>query len=347
MERGLTCGNMRAFLNLLMAASLVALCSCMHQSKKITQRFFALDTVIDVTLYSDSPRAKDDLDSLERLVTALDTQLSISTGASSVYRINHRASALQEVSGPLKVIMAVCREEWRRSGGLFDVTVGPFKYLYGLESHQEKHHVPDSGELVKALSCIGFGRIEFINDSILRFPPCVGVDLGGIAKGHVLEQARRFLLSKGHASFMVNLGGDLIVNGLKPDGTQWNIGIRDPRSDEQTYIARLAVSDIAVFTSGDYERFFIENGKRYHHLFNPKTGLPGSCNRSATVVGKDPLAVDAVVKTAFLMPAPDALSYLDSRGMRGFIVDSLGNAWASKGVKDILTVVDSLRVNYR
>ena len=102
-----------------------------------------------------------------------------------------------------------------------------------------------------------------------------------------------------------------------------------------------------MFTSGDYERYFIENNKRYHHIFNPQTGLPGSCNRSATAVGEDILAVDAAVKTAFLLPAPDALSYLTSRGMRGLIIDSVGIAWASKGLKDILSMDSSLQTQYR
>jgi thiamine biosynthesis lipoprotein len=145
---------------------------------------------------------------------------------------------------------------------------------------------------------------------------------------------------------MINLGGDLIASGTKPSGKPWLIGIRDPR-DDQGLSARLTVSNTALFTSGDYERFFIENGRRYHHIFNPKTGLPGTCNRSATAVGTDILAVDAAVKTAFLIPAPQALSYLHSRGMRGLLIDSAGVAWASTGLKDILSVDSGFTVQYR
>ena len=107
------------------------------------------------------------------------------------------------------------------------------------------------------------------------------------------------------------------------------------------------VARTSVFTSGDYERFFFENNRRYHHLFNPKTGLPGLLNRSATVVGNDPLAIDAAVKTAFLMPSAEAIVYLTSRNMQGFIIDSGGGIWASKGIKDMLVPDSSLKVNYR
>ncbi len=327
------------------SAVLLTMCLCGNVPKKITHRFFALDTVIDVTLYSNDKSAQDRLDSLERLVLALDTQLSISRPQSEIHRINHAADSVQHLSGVLREILSACRSEWKASNGLFDVTVEPLKFLYGLESHQEKHHVPSDVELTKTKEKIGFGRITFINDSTLILPKDMHIDLGGIAKGYVLKRAREFLESRGYASFMINLGGDLIVSGSKPSGKPWVIGIRNPRN-EQALAARLSVKQTAVFTSGDYERFFIENGRRYHHLFNPKTGLPGSLNQSATVVGEDLFAVDAAVKTAFLMPARGALAYLASRGMRGIIIDSLGIAWASNGLKDSMSTDSTLAVNF-
>jgi FAD:protein FMN transferase len=328
------------------SAVVLTMCLCASVPKKMTHRFFALDTVIDITLYSNAGSARPQLDSLEGLVHELDTLLSISQPKSEIYRINHSSDTVHRISGAVKEILLSCRREWKLSDSLFDVTVEPLKYLYGLESHQEKHHVPSAGELAAAKVKIGFDKIIFSDDSTIVLPKGMHIDLGGIAKGYVLEQARGFLLSRGYGSFMINLGGDLIVNGSKPNGKQWLIGVRDPRND-QLLAARLSVISTAVFTSGDYERFFIENNKRYHHLFNPKTCIPGSINRSATVVGEDLLVVDAAVKTAFLMPAIQALAYLDSRGLRGIIIDSIGGAWASKGLKDILSPDSSLTVLYK
>jgi FAD:protein FMN transferase len=327
-------------------ACLLILCVCGCSPEKKTHRFFALDTVIDITLYSNKRRAETDLDSLDRLVLGLDTQLSISRPQGEIYRINHRRDSQQVVSSVLKEILSLCGREWKLSNGLFDVTVEPLKYLYGLESHQEKHHVPSSGELAGALDRIGFGKIVFLNDTTMVLPEGMHIDLGGIAKGYILDRMRKFLVSKGYKSFMINLGGDLLVDGSKPYGKPWLIGIRDPRS-EQGLSASLTVTNTAVFTSGDYERYFIENNQRYHHIFNPKTGLPGSCNRSATVVGEDLLAVDAAVKTAFLIHASEALLYLHSRGMRGLIIDSTGAAWASSGLKDILSADSALAVRFQ
>lgn len=328
-------------------ALMFMLCLCVSGPHKTVRRFFALDTVIDITIYSNAPGVGRDLDSLQNLVMALDTQLSISQPQSSVYRVNHRGDSLQTITGPLKTLLRVCRDEWKLSGGIFDITVEPLKYLYGLESHQKTHHIPTQHELDSVRALIGFDRIHFINDSTIVLPQGTHIDLGGIAKGYVLKMAEQFLAQRGYKSFLINTGGDLIVGGTKPKGEPWRIGIQDPRN-EQSLIAQLRVAGTSVFTSGDYERFFIENNTRYHHLFDPKTGLPGLLNRSATVVGDDPLAIDPAVKVAFLMHADSAIVYLGMRKMLGFIVDSSGGIWASKGIKPLLSLTDSsVVVNFR
>jgi thiamine biosynthesis lipoprotein len=286
-----------------------------------------------VTLYSHSARSEADLDSLQALFARFEDSLSLSKSESEIYRINRRSDSIVTVSVMLRRILAVCRSEFAASGGLFDVTVEPLKMLYGLESHQKENHVPTQGELASVMSNIGFGRIRFVSDSVLAMPAGMNLDFGGIAKGYVLTQAELLLHRKGYKSFLVNAGGDLIACGTKPSGDPWNIGIQDPRRSEDL-IATLACSTATVFTSGDYERCFIVNG--YHHLFDPHTGVPGSLNMSATVVGSDPLVVDAVVKTAFLMPAPQALRYLASRNMQGFLIDSAKVGWASAGLQGAL-----------
>ena len=318
------------------------ICVCAAGPKKHERRFFAFDTIVEITLYSNAQGAELDLDSVQRMMLALDTQLSISQSTSDVYRINHRKDSVVTVSGPVKSMLTLCREEFNRSKGLFDVTVEPLKYLYGLESHQTAHHVPSKAQLDSVLAVIGFGRIVFVNDSTLIMPRGARIDLGGIAKGYILKTSRRFLAGRGYASFLINAGGDLVVNGTKPRGEPWRIGIQDPRNDTALF-ARLSVIGAAVFTSGDYERYFMEGNRRYHHLFDPKTGLPGRHSMSATVSGDDPMVIDAAVKTAFLMSSGQALTYLKTRGLGGLIIDSAGGAWATASLKAVLTPEDSSR----
>ena len=123
----------------------MVLCMCTVQNKKIETHIFALDTVIDVTLYAANPHAAQKaLDSLETIINHLDTLLSISAANSDVYRINHRTDSVVIMHGPVLEIMHTCRDEWKLSGGMFDVTVAPLKYLYGLEAHQESHQCADT-----------------------------------------------------------------------------------------------------------------------------------------------------------------------------------------------------------
>ena len=331
------------------AVLLVAACTVLTgcaRVEKHARHFFGLDTGIDVTVYTASSRAEADIDSFEALTARLEDGLSISRQSSEIWRINHRADSQVTMSGMFVPIISACRREFAASGGLFDVTVEPFKILYGLESHQRENRVPSQRELDSALALTGFGRVRFISDSVFVMPQGMHFDFGGIAKGYVLNEATAFFRKKGYTSFLVNLGGDLTTFGSKPSHEPWVIGIQDPR-DSINLIATLSFASGCVFTSGDYERCFIVNGKRYHHLFNPKTGVPGSLNMSATATGQDPLAVDAAVKTTFLMPAPKALEYLASRNMMGFIIDSTKTGWASIGLKQALSPNPGFLVNYR
>jgi len=323
------------------------LCTCAREEQKITGHFFALDTVIDVTLYSfDAKRGAADIDSLEKMMQRIETSLSISNVNSEICRINHRRDSVVAVSDTLMQILDVCKKEFASAGGLFDVTLEPLKYLYGLESHQTENHVPRQHELDSVLALTGFAKIKFVGNRVLQLPQGMHLDFGGIAKGYVLGQSVKKLRSLGYKRFMVNAGGDLVAIGMKPSGDAWRIGIQNPRQPDRL-CATIDVANCCVFTSGDYQRCFIKDGKRYHHLFDPHTGKPGALNQSATVIGSDPLVADAVVKSAFLLPAEKALVYLATKKMAGFLIDSSGFAWASERVKPFLHPDSGVTVTYR
>jgi FAD:protein FMN transferase len=250
----------------------VILLSCIPN--KTTRQFFALDTLIEITLFSSGHPVNADLDSLQVLFATFDTAMSISNPASMVYKTNHRNDSLVVVSGLLKEILLTCRSEWQESNHLFDITVAPLKYLYGLESHSRINHVPTQRELDSVKMYVGFDKIVFITDSTIVLPHGLNLDFGGIGKGFVLRAAADFLKKKGYSSFLINTGGDLVAFGTKPGNDPWRIGIQDPRNTQEV-IAQLPVTDSYVFTSGDYERFFIDDSVRYHHLFDPRTCIPG------------------------------------------------------------------------
>lgn len=314
------------------------------REKKYQRRIFALDTVIEATLYSKKD-VSSLLDSLEKLIRRTDSSLSISNPTSDVWKINHRTDSVVHVNPVTINILRTCLTECDLSSNLFDVTVAPLKFLYGLESHQKTDRVPTQLELDSVRQYIGCNHLKIVNDSTLGIDRGVTIDFGGIAKGYLINQIKAFFKKSGESVYLVNLGGDLIAYGLKPDGSTWNIGIQHPRNN--TNIAIIPVSNTCVFSSGDYERYFIKDGVRYHHLFDPGTGVPGRKNQSSTVIGKDPMIVDIAVKVAFLMDASDALDYLKSRNLLGVIIDSTGTMWASAQLKNVFQHDSTVTVNYK
>ncbi len=314
------------------------------KEQKYQRKIFALDTVIEAILYSKKD-VSSLLDSLEKLITRTESSLSISNPTSDVWKINHRTNSVVHVNPATISILRICQAECDSSGNLFDVTVAPLKYLYGLESHQKTERVPTQRELDSIRQYIGCNHLKIVDDSTLAIDQGVTIDFGGIAKGYLLNQIKEFFKKARQSVYLVNLGGDLIASGLKPDGNSWNIGIQHPRNNSN--IAIIPVSNTCVFSSGDYERYFIKDGVRYHHLFNPRTAIPGRKNQSSTVIGNDPMIVDIAVKVAFLMDAADALDYLKSLNLLGVIIDSTGTMWATSQLKNVFQPDSSVTVNYK
>lgn len=326
----------------LLCLSLFSNCTSEH---KYQRKFFTFDTIIDITLYS-SKNPSAILDSFQRVTVRLDSMLSISNPASDVWKINHRHGSIVPVQPTTASLAKYCKAECDSSRGFFDITVAPLKYLYGLESHQNANHVPSKTELDSVCRFIGCNRMHVLGDTALMLDSGVTIDFGGIAKGYTLTLAKKIFCNAGIQCFLINLGGDMIAWGNKPDGKPWNIGIQHPRDNDEL-IATISAANTCVFTSGDYERYFIKDGIRYHHLFDAHTGLPARKNQSSTVINADPEAADVNVKVAFFMNAPDGLEYLNHRKLEGVIIDSTGKIWASMGLRNILQLEPTVTVEYR
>jgi thiamine biosynthesis lipoprotein len=166
----------------------------------------------------------------------------------------------------------------------------------------------------------------------------MNIDLGGIAKGYAVDRAFELLKGLGYRNLVVNAGGDLRVGGSKPDGP-WSIGIQHPR-DPEKILARISVSDTAVATSGDYEKFFIHQGKRYHHILNPKDGFPAEGCQSVTILAKDAATADALATAIFVL-GPEKGYALCQRleGVDCLIIDKEGNITLSPGLKGRISSV--------
>jgi thiamine biosynthesis lipoprotein len=210
---------------------------------------------------------------------------------------------------------------YQSSGGLFDITSGVLRKAWDFS----KMEVPDPQTLLPILKLIGWSRVER-KDSSIRLPITgMQLDFGGIGKEYAADCAAAILQEKGIRHGYVNLAGDIRVIGPKAGGEPWSIGIRDPRNSEMM-AASIPIYSGGLATSGDYERFFESDGKRYCHIINPVTGFPVTFWRSVTVLA--PLATTAgSCTTIAMLKESEGLKYLRQSGMRYLAIDQFGKMY--------------------
>ena len=249
-----------------------------------TRTVMAMDTVMNLTLYGGGDGA---LDALEDEIERLDASLARGTEGSAVYRLN----ALGAVND---AAVAYLLQESARiaaaTDGAFDPTVAPVLELWGFGSGASEHRVPTEEELSAALAEVGIGNVHI--EGAQAALETGAVDLGGIAKGWCAERLSELCAANGAESAVLDLGGDVALVGEKPGGALWRVAIRDP---EGGYLGILEAADCCIMTSGVYERWFEENGVRYHHIIDPATGRPADSGLvSATVICTDGVWADAL-----------------------------------------------------
>ncbi len=225
-------------------------------------------------------------------------------------------------------VIALGLDVAKQSAGAFDMTLGRLKALWGFT--EENPSVPDQAVIAAALEGIGPRALSLDGLQVKKQSPPLMVDLGGIAKGYAVDRAIAILKEHGVTSGAVNAGGDMYLLGQKSQ-SPWRIGIQHPRKQGDV-LATIEAQDKAVVTSGDYERFFEQDGQRYHHIFDPETGMPASGCQSVTVIS-DSVALGDALATALFVLGPQAGLELLAKYPRaeGLIVAADGTQHPSPG----------------
>jgi thiamine biosynthesis lipoprotein len=224
------------------------------------------------------------------------------------------------------------------SEGTFDIT---FESLHGLWKFDQDldPHPPTEAQVKAKLPLVNYRHIK-LNDAdhtVYLDKAGVRISLGGIAKGYAVDKAVKVLDAAGLKSFFVQAGGDLFARGSKPDGQDWQSGIRDPRSEG--YFAVLPLNDHAFSTAGDYERGYVIGNKRYHHIIDPRTGFPATACRSVTIWAPNAFIADEIDDAVFILGPEKGLKLVESiDGVGAVIVDAKNNLWVSKRLQGKLAV---------
>jgi thiamine biosynthesis lipoprotein len=309
-----------------------------HSTNLYKYHQVSLGTTIEITLQSNDQKAaeKAALQAFQE-IRRIERLMSPWIETSDVYRINRSPEKeWVAISPETFTVILKAQNISVLSEGAFDITVAPLIQLWRIA--REKGAPPPSEETEKIVSLVDFRNISTRSDGkVLLKKGGTAIDLGGIAKGYAVDRAFDALRSLGYNNLIVNAGGDLRVGGLK-NNQPWSIGIQDPRSSEKV-MATILVSDEAVATSGDYEKFFFHQGKRYHHILNPKTGLPAEGCRSVTVLSKDGMTADALATAVFVLGPEKGYSLCKRlEAVKCLIMDRQGRIMLTPGLKDRISL---------
>jgi thiamine biosynthesis lipoprotein len=292
-----------------------------------------MGTVIEITLIGDHEE-KTDKAALQAFqeIKRMEHLMSSRVESGDVFRINQSSGKeWVRVSPETIQVIKKAQEVSELSRGGFDITVGPLTELW--RKAREKKIPPSAEEVKEKLDLVNFKNIKIDRDGkVFLEKKGMAIDLGGIAKGYAVDRVFDVLRSLGYTNFIVNAGGDLRVGGTK-NNQPWSIGIQNPR-DPQKLLARISVSDMAVATSGDYEKFFIYERKRYHHIFDPKNGFPTEGCQSVTIATKDCITADGLATAVFVLGPEKGFSLCQRlNGVQCLIVDREGKIILSPNLK--------------
>ncbi len=289
----------------------------------------ALDTFVQIKATGRNGRKAVDeaFAEIERLEELLDRFQP----TSQVSRLNEQAGlAWVELDEDTRFLLEQGQHYGRLSQGAFDVTVGVLADLWGFGS--DHNRVPSPAEIEAALDVTGYPLLA-IEGNRAFVEKGVKVDLGGIAKGYTVDKAAAKLRQRGVKHAIINAGGDVYAIGSRPDGKPWRVGVTNPRQVEGMALA-VYLQDQAIATSGDYQRFFIHEGERYHHILDPRTGYPARGLASVSVIAPSAMEADALATAVFVLGRGQGLALVDSLpGVEAVLITDAGEILVSKGLE--------------
>lgn len=292
---------MRKLVSALILIILLVFSGCAPaETKNVSKTGFFFDTVISITLYGTEDSSL--IDGAFELCRNYETILSRTNEASELYKLNTSGNAGliidnfttvgTEISATLSDIISKGFYYSELSGGAFDITLEPVTKLWNFSG--DNPIIPDTSEIVAALETDGF-------------------DLGGIAKGYIADRIKDYLLEQGVTSAYINLGGNTLCIGTKPDGNEFRVGIQYPFKESGELIEVLNINNLSVVTAGSYNRCFTKNGVLYHHILDPKTGYPVNNNLSSvTIISEESVAGDALSTACFVLGLEEGMKLVES-----------------------------------
>ena len=301
--------------------------------EKYTNADFAMDTVVSETLYTSGADINTQIG--EKLREMETTLLSWTEENSQISQLNNADGKTMEVSDDLAADLETIRQLSQDSNGAFDPTLGKIIRLWDIAG--ENPHVPDQSEIDTLLPEVGYEKIQVDGNNVTLLDGCT-LDLGAVGKGMGCDQIMDYLQTQPDVVGMIlNLGGSSVMTyGEKPDGSSWKVALTDPRDTEGDYLGAITLdANQFLSTSGDYEKYFIEDGIRYHHILDPKTGYPVQNGlTSVTIVCDQGYLADGLSTACFVLGLDAAKPLLEKYDAEAVFVDEDKNVYVTSGLMD-------------
>ncbi|GAA0721987.1 FAD:protein FMN transferase [Clostridium malenominatum] len=319
--------------------------SCGKQMKKeepsVTRENYLLGTIVQLKVYgknADSAATK-----AMDVISNIDDLMSTTKPASDVSKINNNAGKdFVEVNDHTYKVIKKALYYSELSEGALDITVGPLVNLWAIGT--EKAKVPTPKEIKENLNLINYKDIEFDDSKKLvkLKRKSQKIDLGAIAKGYAADEVKETLIKEGIKTAFINLGGNVVTLGDKSDGTPWNIGVQDPLNTRGDYFGVLKVSNKSIVSSGNYERFFVKDGIKYHHILDTKTGYPSENElMGTTIISENSIDGDALSTSIFVLGLDKGMKLIEGlKGVDAIFITKDKKVYTSSGIKDSFTITN-------
>ena len=284
----------------------------------LTLSGITMGTVYQIKI--NSPQAFEQRDKIQlgvaRVLDHIDKSMSTYNPDSELSKINkNRTTSWQPVSEDLYQVLDDAIKISNLTNGAFDITVGPLVNLWGFGPEQKDKAIPSEQAIRSRLANTGYQNLALRSDprSVSKKLPGMYIDLSGIAKGYGVDKVAEFLEGMGFLNYLVDIGGEVRVRGINPEGKPWQIGIERPVAGQRSVQRVIPLRNIAMATSGDYRNFFEVNGKRYSHTIDPKTGRPVTHNLESVTVLNATTAIADALATGLEVLGPASASELAAK----------------------------------
>lgn len=317
-----------------------------------------LNTAVQITIYDSQDKAL--LDDCLALCDKYELIFSRTNEKSELYKLNHRKDVSAgdfgtdgqttpypvngtadtwHISEDLAALLSEGLDITRESNGAFDIAIAPLTSLWDFTA--EDPEVPDDAAIQKALPLCSSDGVTIDGEDITPPSDDIQFDVGAIAKGYIADRLKDFLMKKGVKSAIINLGGNVLCIGSKPDGTPFKIGIQKPFADRNETEAVMDITGKSVVSSGIYERCFKQDGKLYHHILNPQTGYPYDNGLiSVTIISDQSVDGDALSTTCFALGLEDGLKFAEKKGVQAVFITEDYELHYTDGFRDEIRVTD-------